>query len=345
MHELFDHLMLVGFSSFALAALVFAGALFFEDVWRAYSRKGRETSRHVVRFGGAFAMVAFLVSVFGDARLEVTTDVVWFLAGASALLLAGLLDDVRNVSWKWQLLLQAGVVSGVVFLGGTAVSDVPNFFGGRWELLGSWEWLGVALAIGWFLVIMNALNWIDGIDGLAPGMIAVAGAALGMLAIRADVMQPPVAIMSFVLAGSFLALWLFNMAPARIFLGTAGVYAAGFAIAYLSLVAGAKMATVFLVLSIPILDMARVVLRRIIEKRSLTSPDRNHIHHVLLRFGYSARSVSGTLLVLCIVCAGVTIVFETFGKLFAIFCIAIVFLIFSFFEYKKYVKEKNISNV
>lgn len=303
--------------------------------WR-YRGEKRKEKKSIIRWGGSVAVGVFLLCILGNTYLVLTPDIRWLLLGCFLLLLVGLWDDFYPIHWKWQLFWQLSIISSIVFFGDIAIESLPNIFGGE-RLIFSQQWLflGFFGAIVWFIFIINALNWIDGIDGLAPGIIVVASLALGLVALRPEVSQPPVAIVAFIFAGIFFALWLFNIFPARFFAGTSGVYVAGFVLAYLSLFSGAKIATAFLVLSIPLLDMFRVLFWRFFSNQSLTHADSNHIHHTLVSFGWSVRQVSSILLLFASFLGLVTLFGYTKEKIIACIFVALLFIWFMRVEYEK----------
>ncbi len=303
--------------------------------WR-YRDEKRKEKKNIIRWGGVLSVGIFLLCIVGNPYLVLTNDILWLLLGCFLFLLIGWWDDFYPLDWKWQLLWQLCIISCIVFFADISIESVPNPFGTeRWIFSHQWLFLGSLGAIVWFIFIINALNWIDGIDGLAPGIVVVASLALGLVALRPEVFQPPVAIISFIFAGTFFALWLFNIFPARFFMGTSGVYVAGFVLAYLSLFAGAKIATAFLVLSLPLLDMLRVLFWRYFSKRSLTHPDTNHIHHTLLSFGWSVRNVSFTLLFFASSLGLVTLFGYTKEKILAFLFVTLFFVWFMWLEYEK----------
>lgn len=290
--------------------------------------EGRDGTKNISRLGGAIAGGVFLTALFLDPALYITPDVWGLIAGCAGMLLLGIRDDAKALGWKWQLLSQGVIVFLIIFFFGVHISDVPNMLGGRIFFEGPWGLLlGSALAGIWFLLIINALNWSDGIDGVAPGTVVLASLALFAVSLRPEVYQPPTAIMALALAGSYLGLFLFNIHPARIFSGTAGVFMAGFAIAYLSIFAGMKIATAFLVLGIPILDALWVMLQRYRSGSALTHPDKRHLHFALLASGWSERRTSFFLLGTIALATGATLVFGTLGKVVAVLALIGVFLI------------------
>jgi len=312
-----DHLILAFFTSFVAGVL----ALSFVWVWRGGSarvpRGEKNTSKRVLRWGGAVVVGVFLLALWWDARLVMTRDMMWLFGGVLAFLCVGLWDDRREISWRGQLFWQLIIVSAVVFA--SKIASCPFF--DIWPMDFFWEgvmvYAGMMMAIVWILAIINALNWIDGVDGLAPGVIMIGALVLALISLRPEVMQPPVAIVALSLAGSIGALWLFNIFPARFFLGTAGVYATGFALAYISIFAGAKMATAMLVLAVPLADMVRVIFLRLWRKRALALGDDSHIHYTLIQRGWREIQVSVFLLALTVCAGALALIFSGSEKFLA----------------------------
>lgn len=281
------------------------------------TEKGREDrKKHISRFGGFIAGGVFLGVFIVYPPLVLTRDVWGLIIGCLGMLVLGVWDDIQPLPAKWQLFFQTVIVLVVILYFGVYITDIPSPLGGRIELLGTFGFiLSVVFATAWFLLIINALNWSDGIDGVAPGTVVLAGLAFFSVALRPEVMQPPVAILALALAGAYLGLFLFNIHPARIFSGTAGVFVAGFAIAYLSLFAGAKIATAFLVLALPVADALRVLWFRFRSRDCLTQGDTRHIHFALMRYGWGERVVGLFLLGFVGLTTVATLVLETSGKM------------------------------
>lgn len=289
---------------------------------------GRESS-NISRWGGSIVVAVFVGTLFFDPSLQITKDVWGLILGCLGMLLLGFWDDVRPVGWRTQLLIQVVIVLTVVFIFEISILNIPNPFGDRIILEGEWGlFFGSVFAGMWFLLLMNALNWSDGVDGIAPGIVVMAALAFFALSLRPEVFQPPVAIISLALAGAYLGLFLFNMHPAKIFTGTAGVFVAGFTIAYLSIFAGAKIATGFLVLGLPVLDAFWVMWQRNRAGVPLASPDKRHLHHILLMRGWSKRRVSFFILGFVSIFALSTFMSDTIGKVVAIVILVLTYFLF-----------------
>ena len=160
--------------------------------------------------------------------------------------------------------------------------------------------VGVAFTVIWIVGMINSLNFIDGLDGLSSGIALIAALTLGVLSLTQQVNQPLVAVFCFVLAGGLLGFLRWNFFPAVIFQGTAGVMFLGYTLAILAILGSAKVVVALLVLAVPIVDTFWVIVRRLSAGRSPFTPDRGHIHHLLLDMGLSHRS---TVLLIYVVCA------------------------------------------
>src|SRR5262249_38045780 len=143
----------------------------------------------------------------------------------------------------------------------------------------------------WFWVVgmMNTINWVDGLDGLAGGVVTIT--ALIMAAISWLLGQHTTALLCAVLAGATLGFLPLNLHPARLFMGDSGAMFLGLALAVLANVGGAKLATMLLLLGLPIADTARVIMRRVRAGRSPLRFDRSHLHYRLLEGGLSQRQI------------------------------------------------------
>jgi len=339
--------LLAFFRAFLVALFILSFVtLFVQRYWKIPKERKegkRVFKKQALRWGGGISGIFFLVSLIADPHLIRTPDIMWLMGGCAGMLCVGWWDDIRALDWKWQLFWQVGIIGAILFFADIRITDIPNLLGGRWFFEGPWAILGFFGAFFWFILVINALNWIDGIDGLAPGIIVISLLTLGFLSLRPEVFQPPLALIAFSCAGFFAGLWLLNIYPARFSLGTSGVYGAGFVLAYLSLFAGAKVATAFLVLALPILDVFRVLFWRYTSKKHIAHPDTNHIHHVFLARGWSESRTSFVLLCI-IVCMGFFSLFlGAFGKSIVLFLFLGGFFLFvakEFWERKKYNTKK-----
>jgi len=158
--------------------------------------------------------------------------------------------------------------------------------------LESYRWgplLFVPLTVLWVMGMMNSVNWLDGLDGLAAGVGAILCLVLTIHMVSAG--QPSVALLPLALLGALVGFLPFNVAPARIFLGSGGAFFLGYALSGLGLIAGSRVGTVLMVMGLPIVDVAWQIVDRARQGRSPTHGDRGHLHFRLLDLGLSQRAI------------------------------------------------------
>ncbi|HUQ41323.1 MAG TPA: MraY family glycosyltransferase [Candidatus Limnocylindrales bacterium] len=198
----------------------------------------------------------------------------------------GFIDDAFELRARWQFLGNM-LVAAVIIAAGIHIDYVDDPLGSG--LIQLAYPIAVAFTFFWINGMNVALNFIDGLDGLAAGVSAIAAATLGAIALLPQVQEPFVAWMAFTLAGAVLGFLVFNFHPARLFMGTSGVVFVGTMLAVLSIFGSAKVAAALLVLGVPIIDTFYVLLRRVLSGQPPFAPDRGHFHHRLLDVGLSHR--------------------------------------------------------
>jgi len=211
-----------------------------------------------------------------------------FLAGV-VVLISGILDDVYTLPPRWKLVGQT-IAAGILVAGGLIVKRVW-FFGYTLEL----GWLGIALTMVWLVGSMNAVNMLDGLDGLASTVgLVICGTLTWMACLTGNL---PLGLVTISLAGALGGFLLFNFPPARIFLGDSGSMLIGLVIGAVAIQgsfkapATAALAAPIAMLAIPIFDGMAAVIRRRLSGKAVYAPDRGHIHHCLQRRGWSNRQI------------------------------------------------------
>lgn len=238
------------------------------------------------RLGGLAIFMSFMVGIYilkpkADNSLAI-------VFGAVIIVLIGILDDIFELSAKYKFFGQLAAAFVVVFLGDLQSLFINLPFGGRIEL----GYLSIPFTLIWIIGITNAINLIDGLDGLAAGVSSIALITIsGMAIIMGNFF---VVALSSILLASTLGFLLFNFYPAKIFMGDTGALFLGYMISVLSLL-GYKNVTFIsfivpvIILGVPISDTFFAILRRIIHKKPLSAPDKYHLHHCMLRLGFSHR--------------------------------------------------------
>lgn len=276
----------------------------------AVDKPGRRKIHEQVmpRWGGIAILAAFLAVMLaawwtaGVMHLSLVgtsagSHAFWgLLLGTVIVAVAGALDDLYDLSPGLQLAGQGIAALAAMFLG-VQIEFITNPFGdGRMIYLDN---LGAFITVFWIMGITKAVDLIDGMDGLAAGIGAIAAGTMSLMAFVAG--QPHVALLCAALAGAAIGFLRHNFNPARIFMGTVGAYVLGFVLATSSIIGVLKipfliaMVVPILALGVPIFDTSFAILRRARERRPIFSADRGHLHHRLLNRGLSQRQ---TVLVL-----------------------------------------------
>jgi exopolysaccharide biosynthesis WecB/TagA/CpsF family protein len=254
----------------------------------------------IPRIGGiaiitsTFALVLpvfFLNNTIGQYFRESKLEFVSLLAAATFIFIVGLIDDLHPIRGKIKLICIIGA-SLAICASGATISDIS--LGKSFQLQTAWAaW---PLTVSWIMVITVCINLIDGLDGLAAGIAAIVCGTLVLLAFWSN--QAGITVLMLALLGSVTGFIFFNFYPAKIFMGDCGSMFLGFMIGASSIICQNKTSTLvglaipFLVLGAPILDTGLVIVsRRILERRSIFSADRNHLHHRLLAYGFRHRTV------------------------------------------------------
>lgn len=262
----------------------------------------------VLRVGGLPLFVCFLTSylfsIFASSGQQAPMLGTAFLVLGSVMFLLGFCDDLFHLPAKVKLFVQI-MVGVAAYSAGMRIECVSNPFGdGSFELGG----FSLILTMAWFVALPNLINLIDGMDGLAGGIslfLCATLAALGMLTGNMGLM-----ILCVGLVGGLTGFLVFNLPPAKIYMGDGGAYLLGFVIAASSLISSNKGAifgallVVVIALGFPILDTVLAITRRALAGLPLMAPDARHLHHRLITLGFSKRTI---LLVLYGVVSGLSL--------------------------------------
>ncbi|MGQ9599912.1 MAG: glycosyltransferase family 4 protein [Anaerolineae bacterium] len=249
--------------------------------------------RTIPRSGGIALFVAFLTATLIAQWLPVPRqdpkELIRFLGiglGSTFLFGMGYLDDRFEIRPSLQYIIQvvAGLIAIVCLV---FIERVMNPFTDQLTVF-PYPFV-VAFTLLWIMGMINTVNFLDGLDGLATGVGAIVSAVLAIHMVREG--QYSVALLPLGLLGATLGFLPFNFYPARVFLGSTGSWVLGYALATLGIAAGAKLALVLLVLSIPIVDVAWLIISRLRARQSIGQADRRHLHYRLIDLGLNQRQV------------------------------------------------------
>lgn len=249
-------------------------------------------------YGGIVIFLAFLIAVLLFVPFSKT--VLGLISGGFVIAILGFLDDFFSLGPFLRLVVQFFAAAILVYFGIYIFSISLPFIGIIDFTSVMWGYVPVLAAlftIFWVMAIVNTMNFVDGIGGLSSGVSFIAGLAIFLLSINPQInnnleAQLPVAIMALILSMVSLAFLLFDFPKPKILMGDSGSTFLGFVIAALAIFSGGKVATAFLVLALPILDMVWVVLRRLFSGQKIWKGDLKHLHHRLTSAGLSERQVT-----------------------------------------------------
>jgi len=290
------------------------------------------------RLGGVAVFVGFMAAVgvaawqgvlTGGYSSSDTRRLTGLLVGGAMAFLFGLLDDRFSLS-PWPQFAFQFVVSLVAlatllwlerftlpFFGTVRLDDYP------WGPLAY-----VPLTILWVMGMINTVNWLDGLDGLAAGVGAILCLVLAIhMRFGAAQPQASVALLPVALMGALAGFLPFNIAPAQVFLGSAGAFFLGYALAGLGLIAGGRTATVLMVMGLPIVDVAWQIFDRLRHKRSPVQGDRGHLHYRLRDLGLSKRVIVFIYWAFCSMFGLLALIAAPWQKLVALLSITLVVIL------------------
>lgn len=291
----------------------------------------------VPRGGGIPIFFSILLAVV--LFLPVNSQMVGIFAGAFILLILGVLDDVFDLSPYLRLIL-GFLAAGLVVFSGTGIDFVSNPFGEgvihldtlqyRFELWGQMRVFNVwadLLAILWIVWGMNFVNMgAKGLDGQLPGVVVIAAVVMGILSLRFvnGSIADPSTFLSFALAGAYAGFLLYNIYPQRIMPGWGGGSLAGYFLAVLAILSGAKVATALIVLGVPLMDVIYAIIRRASAGKSPVWGDDKHLHHFLLRLGWGKRKVAMFYWFVTAVLGGIALQLNSEAKIYTLVLVAVV---------------------
>ena len=280
----------------------------------------RMHKKPIPRLGGLAIYGGFLCSILIFGQLDETMLCV--LLGAAIIVALGIFDDVLALGAKLKFVVQIVAAAIPVCIGDLQIglftnlnplSDTPFVHLGI---------LAVPVTIIWIVGITNAVNLIDGLDGLAVGVSSIA--AITMLAVALLTGNMPIAITMAALAGACIGFMPYNLNPAKIFMGDTGSTFLGYMLATVSIMglfkfyAVISFAVPFLILGLPIFDTANAIIRRVAAGRSPMSPDRGHVHHKLIDMGFHQKQAAAILYAISATLGLTAVVLTSSGEVKAI---------------------------
>ena len=259
----------------------------------------RMHKKPVPRLGGLAIFLGFMVSMLLFVRID--HQLKGILLGASIIVVLGVVDDMSPLRATFKFCVQIVAALVAVFHGVVIeILSNPNVFAENpyWEL----NWLSIPITVLWIVGITNAVNLIDGLDGLACGVSTIS--AVSMLVIALLVSEGDVALVMASLVGACLGFMPYNRNPAKMFMGDTGSTFLGYILATISIqglfkyYAIVSFAVPFLILGLPMFDTLFAIIRRLAHGQNPMAPDRGHIHHRLIDMGLSQKQAVAALYVI-----------------------------------------------
>ena len=278
-------------------------------------KDNRRMHNHPIpRMGGLAIFLGFLLSVL--VFLDLTDQMRGMLLGAVIIVVLGIFDDIYSLRAMFKFCVQIAAAL-VAVLSGNVIETLsnPNVFSQNlyWDL----GWLSIPVTVLWIVAITNAVNLIDGLDGLACGVSAIG--SMTLLVISLAISDGPVAVLMAALAGGCLGFLPYNMNPAKIFMGDTGSTFLGYILAVVSIQGLFKLYTIisfavpFLMLGLPIFDTCFAFIRRIAHGQSPMHADRSHVHPRLIDMGLNQKQAVAVLYMISAILGLSAVVLTTSG--------------------------------
>ena len=284
----------------------------------------------IPRMGGLAIFLGFLLSVL--LFVPIDRQMQGILLGAVIIVILGIVDDIMPLPALLKLVVQI-LAALVVVWHGTVIEAItnPNLLSADPHLhLGIWS---IPVTVIWIVAITNAVNLIDGLDGLAVGVSSIA--SISLLVIAIIVSEQNVAIIMAALAGACIGFLPYNINPAKIFMGDTGSTFLGFILASMSIsglvkfYAVVSFAVPFLILGLPLFDTMVAIGRRVIHGKNPMAPDRGHVHHKLIDMGFNQKQSVAILYMMSGLLGLSAVVLTSSGEIRAIMLLLAVMLAFA----------------
>ena len=280
--------------------------------------------RPIPLFGGLGIGVLVIAGLLWSMTIATSSsDQIRLMGIAMAILLLlcrGMLDELFSLPPYIQLILSAFAIS-VAFSSGLRIEHLTNPLTGTLYSLQWWQFWKLSLpadllTIAWLFLATYAMKLLDGLDGLVSGLTVIGAGLIASFALSSSYYQPMIAILASVIAGSYVGFLPRNWNGAKQFLGESGSTIAGFSLGALSILSSSKIAISLAVLAIPIADMVFVVIGRWSRGAKWYEGDATHLHHQLLRLGWSRKTVVWAYWLASAMVGASVLFLQTRGKLF-----------------------------
>ena len=323
--------------SFLLTPLVrnfFISRGWVEDPVLKQQKTGNATATKIVPRGGGIAVfISLIVTTLLFTPLN--HQLIFIFLATFFNLIIGVWDDIKDISPKIRLI--TNLISAVIIVAsGISITFLTNPFGGIIEF-SSYRIISIILTIFWIIWCINITGWSAGIEGQLPGYVSVSAFIIGVLGLRFsnDPNQLPLIILSGALSGAYLGFLPFNFYHQSIQPGYSGKSLAGFMLAVLSLLSGAKLATLIILLGLPMLDAIFAIVRRFLKHQPIYLGDNFHLHHQLLKNGWSRPKIAIFYWSVTLIFGIISLYLNSQQKIYALVALAALFFGFILKYYRR----------
>jgi UDP-GlcNAc:undecaprenyl-phosphate GlcNAc-1-phosphate transferase len=296
-----------------------------------------------IGIGIAIIVVLLCCLPFAEGQGLRPEQLIGFVLAIVVLIVGGVLDDRFDFSPMKQIVFPI-LASFIIIASGSGIIQVTNPFVHGHVISLVWKQFQIGtmlfsfpsdiITLGWLLLVTYAMKILDGLDGLVAGLTVIGALLIASLAGSAAFFQPLIALISLCIAGIYLGFLPFNK-QGRIFLGEGGSTIAGFSLAVLSIISGAKVATAAVALGIPIADVAVVIISRLIQRKNPFKGDSSHLHFRLLSVGLTPKTIVRLIWGVALIFGLIALAVQTKGRIFLFLGLFLLVAVISTWTYMR----------
>lgn len=305
----------------------------------------KEHKKKISRLGGFGIFFSFILTfLLFKGYTDFSFNIHIYLSAVFAVFIMGVYDDIKDLRARHKLAVQ--ILAGLIVGFSGLRFEQFNFLDLFTLEFGLFSYIITSL---WIVSFINAINLIDGIDGLASGIVMIASLFIFIIGIMQGIYVA--SFFSILLIGSITGFYIYNFPPARIFMGDGGSYLLGFVCATIPLMGIQKASVVnillvpFILLIIPISDVLNVIISRLRHKKHIFTADKSHIHHRLRQLGFSNRQILLLIYTMNILLGLLSVLMVQINPALGVYILIIVFLGLSLGFYIIYTIEKNLAGI
>ena len=299
-----------------------------EDPLQKQKKTGNATALYPVPRGGGIPIYISIVIV-SLLFLPKDSHLSSIVISASICLFVGLIDDVYDISPIFRLFINV-VIATIVISSGIRITYLSNPLGSIGSVVNLNSSIGYIATVLWIVWCTNIVGWSAGVEGQMAGFVSISALFLGIVGLRysSDTTQWPVIILAIIVSGSYAGFLPFNFYPQKIMPGYSGKSLAGFYLSIISILSGAKLATLMFLLAVPMIDAVFVIFRRLKDKKPIYLGDGQHLHHLLLKRGLSRPQIAIFYWLVSLILGCFSLLLSPLYKLLFLLVFFFLFLVF-----------------